>query len=364
MPARDRGSSVGSTTDESEKRMRRTPATALVVALILATAACGGDQEEGAEDRAATVSAKPSPSPQPKPTPAISTRGAQDALKRYLSSISQANAKLDPARAAKIETGSALQIHSAQYRVYRKNDLRYLPVKYVGAVGAAPLSAGYPKWFFTAATDRGSEPATRDFLLFVQARSGAPWHVTYAPFSNRATGALAPGVDVADFPAVVAPGDTRLQTPPGKVAAVLADAVTRGGKSPSARLFAQDDNFKTVRGKIVDNRSAYTDNDWAGTSRAVAAPTPVYAVRTKSGGALVWFGLDLLHSYRNDGDTNMVWDTESAGDMQRGFGLPSEVTSSITRQERYELVAYIPPKGKGSIRLVASRWFPLSVRGR
>jgi hypothetical protein len=86
-------------------------------------------------------------------------------------------------------------------------------------------------------------------------------------------------------------------------------------------------------------------------------------VRTKSGGALVWFGLDLHHSYRNKGKTSMVWETESSGDMQKGFGAPSEVTSSITRQERYELVAYIPPKGKGTMRLIAGRWFPLSVRG-
>ena len=344
--------------------MRWTPATALVVALMFATAGCGGDQE-GADDRAATVSSKPSPSPspRPKPTPAISTRGAEEVLKRYMSAIGQANAKLDPVRAAKVETGSAVKIHSAQYRVYRKNELRYPPVKYVGALGAAPMVTGYPKWFFTAATDRGSEPATRDFLLFVQDRSGAPWRATYAPFSSRATGALAPGVDVADFPAVVAAGDTHLATPPGKVAAVLASAVTEGSKSPYAKRFAQDDIFQTVRGRIVDNRSAYTSNDWAGTSRAVAAPTPVYAVRTKSGGALVWFGLDLLHSYRNKGDTKMVWDTETAGDMQQGFGLPSEVTSSITRQERYELVAYIPPKGKGTMGLLASRWFPLSVRG-
>lgn len=342
--------------------MRWAPATAAVVALILATAGCGGDQEN-AENRAGAVNSAPSPSPRPKPAPAISARGAEEVLERYLPAISKANAKLDRARAMKVETGSALKIHTAQYRVYRTNDLRYLPVKYVGALGSAPMLTGYPKWFFTAATDRGSEPATRDFLLFVQERSGAPWRVTYAPFSARATGALAPGVDVADFPAVVPAGDKRLVTPPGKIAATLAGAVTQGNKSPYAKWFAPDDIFQKVRSKVEANRSAYTSNDWTGSSRAVDAKTPVYAVRTKSGGALVWFGLDLLHSYRNKGDTHMVWDTEVAGDMHKGFGLPSEITSSITRQERYELVAYIPPKGKGMVRLIASRWFPLSVRG-
>jgi hypothetical protein len=170
-------------------------------------------------------------------------------------------------------------------------------------------------------------------------------------------------VDVADFPAVVVGGDNHAEIAPTQVPGILADALTQGSKSPFAKRFAQDDIFRIARAKIVDNRRIYTENDWAGTSRAAAAPTQVFALRTKSGGALVWFGIDLVHSYRNKGDTNMVWRTTTVGDLQRGFGLPSEVTTSITRQERYELVAYIPPKGKGTMRLVASRWFPLSVRG-
>ncbi|MET9318210.1 hypothetical protein ABZX12_40855 [Kribbella sp. NPDC003505] len=74
-----------------------------------------------------------------------------------------------------------------QYSVYRKNDLNYPQVKYVGALGAASLLTGYPKWFFTAATD---------------------------------------------FPAVVDAGDARLATPPGKVAAVLARRCDRGKQEP------------------------------------------------------------------------------------------------------------------------------------
>lgn len=242
--------------------------------------------------------------------------------------------------------------------------MRYPVVKYVGALGAAPMVTGYPKWFFTAATDRGSKPPTRDMLLFVQVRSGAPWQVTYAPYSTTATGPLAPGVDVADFPAVVSAGDSQVEIAPGKVPAVLAAAVNQGkSKNQYAKRLADDKIFQVSRDRIVTNQRVYSDNDWAGTSRASAAPTPVYAVRTKSGGALVWFGLDVSHSYRNKGDTNMVWRTANYGDLQRGFGAPSEVSTSITRQERLELVAYIPPKGKSGMRLVASRWFPLSVRG-
>ena len=31
--------------------------------------------------------------------------------------------------------------------------------------------------------------------------------------------------------------------------------------------------------------------------------------------------------------------------------------------ERAEVVAYVPPKGKGRIQLIGSRWFPPSVTG-
>jgi hypothetical protein len=89
----------------------------------------------------------------------------------------------------------------------------------------------------------------------------------------------------------------------------------------------------------------------------------VYAVRTKSGGALVWFALDLLHSYKAGASAaQMTWKT-AYGDLHRGFGVPSAVRSKIERVERTEVVAYIPPKGKGRIQLIGSRWFPLSVTG-
>lgn len=93
------------------------------------------------------------------------------------------------------------------------------------------------------------------------------------------------------------------------------------------------------------------------------APTPGYAVRTKSGGALVWFALDLRHSYKaGPSAAQMTWQT-AYGDLHRGFGVPSAVRSKIERVERTEVVAYVPPKGKGRVQLIGSRWFPLSVTG-
>ncbi|HEY3001418.1 MAG TPA: hypothetical protein VGJ44_03635, partial [Kribbellaceae bacterium] len=277
----------------------------------------------------------------------------------------KANAELDPALAAKVQTGSALTVNGSQYLVFKRNKLHYWKVRYTDAIGAAPTFTGYPHWFFAAATDRGAAPATRDLLVFVQDKSGAPWRVAYAPYSRVATGPLGPGVDVADYPSLVAPGDTHLVAPPGKVAAVLADVVTRGGKSVFASRVGGGRFLTSSRQSLADNRRAFTGNGWSGTSKAVAARTPVYAVRTTSGGALVWFGIDFRHTYKRTGtSTEMTWQTSQYGDLHKGFGIPSTITSYVVRQERNEVVAYIPPQGKGRIVVIGNRWFPLAIAGR
>jgi hypothetical protein len=248
---------------------------------------------------------------------------------------------------------------------YRRNDLSPWKVKYTSTLAAAPKVTGYPRWFLVAATDRGSEPVTRDLLVLVQQQKGAAWRVAYAPFSSTATGPLSPGVDVADFPALVPAADRNLVAPPAKTAAVIADVTTRGSKSPFAARVENGTFMTAARTNLRDIREAYSGNGWSGSARAVAAQTPVYAVRTTSGGALVWFGVDYRVSYRRTGpSTGMTWSNEQFGDLYKGFGLPSTIMSRMDRVERNEVVAYVPRKGKGRIRVIGSRWFPIGVRGR
>ncbi|GII28418.1 hypothetical protein Pmi06nite_18600 [Planotetraspora mira] len=305
------------------------------------------------------------PVPPPSPTPALSEKAAQSVIKRYMQGINAANGKLNSSLASKVESGSAHQIHNAQYKVFKRNGLNFGPVKYTSGLAAAPKFSGYPKWFFAAATDSGSKPATRDILLFVQERAGAPWRVAYAPFSRKATGPIASGVDVADFPDVVPAGDPGLVVPPSKVAPALAEVITRGTRSAWAKQFDFGRLVKSQYQGLLNTRKAYVGNNWTGTSRAVAAKTPIYAVRTKTGGALAWFGIDVNASYRGkDNAAGMTWKSADFGDFQKGFGIPSTVRSSITSVERNEILAYIPPKGKGKVQIIANRWFPVSVKGR
>ncbi|WP_203884248.1 hypothetical protein [Planotetraspora kaengkrachanensis] len=311
------------------------------------------------------VSASKPPAPPPSPTPALSEKAAMTALQRYMLGINAANGKLNSGLASKVEVGSAQQVHNAQYKVFKQNRLKIRPVKYTAGLAAAPKFSGYPKWFFAAATDSGSKPATRDILLFVQEKAGAPWRVAYAPFSRTATGPIASGVDVEDFPDVVPAGDPGLVVSPGKVAPALADVITRGTRSTWAKQFTLGRLVKAQYQGLLATRKAYVGNNWTGTSKAVAATTPVYAVRTKSGGALAWFGVDVKASYRGKANAaGMTWESSDFGDFQKGFGMPSTVRSSITSVERNEMLAYIPPKGKGKVQIIANRWFPVSAKGQ
>jgi len=351
---------------KGDHRMRWTPATALAVALATASAAtagCGLSLNSADETKTGQTVTRPS-RPSPTPEPALTPQGAQAVLRLYLAAIVKANGLLNPALAAKVESGSALKVRTARYVVYRRNGLDHGLVRYVDGAADAPKFTGYPKWFFAAAVDNGQQPGKRDFLLFVQDKAGAPWRVTYAPSSTRTDGTLAPGVDVVDFPAVVSADDPGLAVPPGKLAAALAHALTNGSESPYAAGFASGEVFDAAKGTLADNRSSFRESGWTGVSRAVDAKTPVYAVRTKSGGALVWFALDLRHDYRSKIDSSgLTWDSEAHGDLHKGFSLPSTIQRSIDRVERYEMVGYIPPKGKGRIHIIAGRWFPLSMRG-
>ncbi len=340
--------------------MHARPVAAVLAVLAAGTAGCGflGHDSAGKQPADQTRSA-------PKPVPALSQQAAQDAVKSYLAGITKANAKLDLTVAAKVQTGSALQVNTAQYAVFKRNKLRYWKVRYTDALAAAPLESGYPRWFFAAATDKGAAPATRDLLVFVQQKKGAPWKVTYAPYSRTATGPLGPGIDVADNPSLVAATDARLVVPPGKLAAVLADVVTKGSKSVFAPRIASGRFLTSSRQSLADNRKAFAGNGWSGTSRAVPAKITVYALQTKNGGALVWFGVDFQHIYKRTGTSSgMTWKTPQYGDLHKGFGIPSTIMSYVNRTERNEVVAYVPPKGAGKIVVLGNRWFPVAIVGR
>jgi hypothetical protein len=332
-------------------------ATGLVF-LTLTTAGCGvlGRTSEPA------APAKP---PAPPFTPALTEAEAKRVIARHMLTMNLAQRRLSVTVAARTETGSALELRKTQYKIHKANKLRGYIYKYTSASGASPKFNSYPRWFIAAPTDTGDGKKSRDLMVFVQDQQGGPWRAAYSPASARVTGPLAKGIDVPDIAEVVRPDDATLVVPPNRLAAVTADVLSKGKRSPSTPLF-QLGGMVTERYKwVLENREVYTELGWKGYYTPVPSSHPVYAVRTTSGGALVWYALDYKTAGRNPGKAReLTWETEAWGDLFKPFIGRSKIVSWYKGLERQELVAYVPPQGQGKIRIIAARWAPLALRGR
>ncbi|MBC6458502.1 hypothetical protein [Actinomadura sp. HBU206391] len=285
-------------------------------------------------------------------------------ITRYATTMNLANRRFDRRRATLAETASALQMRSAQYTYYRANKWPIQPRRYTAPSGATPAFTGYPRWFFAALAFRGSGPVSRDVPVFVQKSAGAPWQAAYVPLAAGSTFALGKSIRVADVPDVVPPGDAGLVLPPDRLASSYADVLSRGTRSANARQFRLS-GLLTARFRYVrTNREVLPKLNWKGYYRPRASAHPTYAVRTTSGGALVWCAVDFATAARNQGNRKITFTVASYGDQARAFLGKLLISKSYTGLEREEILAYVPPKGKGKIQILAQRWSPLALKGR
>ena len=336
------------------------PAVALALAVSLAAGGCGivgkAKEEAGATGKSA---------PPPPPAPALTEQQVRPVLARYVAQSNAVHKLLNAKGAATVYTGSSLQLEAAKYRIFKANKLRFKPARYGQVLGASPKFTGHPKWFFAVMTDRGANPPVRDHIVFVQDREGGPWRAAYAPLAAKPVkGPIAPGVDVADYPDVVQEADASLVLAPNQVAPALADAVNRGSQSGYLRSFTVPAWAKQKRASLLQDRKTFRAQRWAGTAAYSGARTPVYAVRTTSGGALVWSAIELTESFRHAGKgAGITWKHRDWGDLLRPFTGRSSMKRTITTVERIELLTYVPPKGRGTVKVIAFRWAPIRVTG-
>ncbi|GAA2606262.1 hypothetical protein GCM10010411_45540 [Actinomadura fulvescens] len=286
-------------------------------------------------------------------------------LTRFAARSNLLHRTLDRRTAATAYTGSSLQMELAKYRVFKANRVRFQQARYGAIVGATPKFSAHPKWFFAAMTDRGTRPAVRDIVVFVQDKPGGPWLAAYTPLATKpVSGPLVPGIDVADVPDVVPPGDPSLAMPPVQVSAALADVINQGGRSPHLRAFAVPAWAKTKRTSLMSDRKTFRSLGWRGEASYSASQAPVYAVRTKSGGALVWTAVELKEDFRRaGGGRGVTWKHSTWGDLFKPFTGRSSMKKAITTVERIEVLAYVPPRGRGKVRFLANRWAPIAITG-
>jgi hypothetical protein len=78
-------------------------------------------------------------------------------------------------------------------------------------------------------------------------------------------------------------------------------------------------------------------------------------------------GLDERENVRGTNPSqggSITWDHGAWGDLLRPFTRKSSVRQQLSSVERFEVLASVPPKGQGEVRILADRWAIVNISGR
>ncbi|WP_016906768.1 hypothetical protein [Streptomyces xiaopingdaonensis] len=225
--------------------------------------------------------------------PAADRAEAKKALAKFTAANNRANSRLDTDLNATIETGALGAIDQAGLRARKgagqdRSDA-YKPLRLTDARFLIPEQAGWPK-FFVADTKSNRQDDTRWLFVFQRNSHGAPWKASYlAVVAEKQLPRFARDAD--GRAKAVAPGGAGLATDPAK----LGKTYTRYLEDGSGDLFAPGpftDRTRAERDKQLKQtnvRNEYVDQP------GVAPQYPTFGLRTKDGGALVFFATHHHH---------------------------------------------------------------------
>ncbi|GAA4139816.1 hypothetical protein [Actinomadura keratinilytica] len=263
--------------------MRVRAAVVLPVPVLLLAAACGGGESA--------------------PPPALSKDEAQRVLARYADAANKAGQRLDGDALAAVETDPQLAMDRAAFRLGRAARRPFTPVRFVQSVFYIPRMQGYPRWFaadtVTSATPPGAKQprTTRHALVFTQAAAGAPWLLAASPHPGGDEMSRV-RLDGDGYAQAVAPGASGLAVSPSRIGAAHAALLSGGPQAPGAGVLAPGPQTTQSYDALRQAQVGLRKNGVRLHTRFTPDSSPVYALRTKDGGALVWYVLRQHESYR------------------------------------------------------------------
>ncbi|HEX2312998.1 MAG TPA: hypothetical protein VHJ17_04650 [Thermomonospora sp.] len=324
--------------------MRVRPATGLLLLspLVLSAACGGGSAQEGG-------------------TPALTKEQAAGVLQRYVQIKNQVNARaaraLDADLLATAETGPQYQMDVASYKLLRASRETFRPLDYGRPTFYIPRVKGYPRWFAADATShvvvrRGGQEKrlrpVRHAMLFTQSGPKAPWLLAADPLPAGESVFPKVELDEQGYATAVPPADDKeLVVSPAELRVAHATLLTQGPGAPG------DQDAVLAKGPATDQahtalRKATDQFRRLGitlTSRFAPHDTPVYALRTKGGGAMVWYVLQQNESYAADrpGRLSVVGDV-------KGLVPPRAVRTRLDTTVLIQYLATVPAgKGKANV---------------
>jgi hypothetical protein len=337
-------------------------ASCALLALLMLSAACSspsGPPGGKAGSPGGTPGSTPSGTsgaPAPQLTPAQARQAFNAFLPSFNAMLRNHDAKLVPQLTVGAET---------QVQTFAARNAAGLPVPaQVSDQFYVPRLSSYPRWFAAIGTTRSQGTSGGDLFLMVQSRHGGPWQEAevmtwFGPAAAQLSGIA---VDPQGYATAVDPAATSLAIPPGQLPAQYTQFIG-GAQGASSSVFAPGD---ATTGWIAGKRTVVTAapaKGWQASFAYTVPALPVFALRTTSGGALVFFAFDQDSAWTAKstsphfaGGVNSV-----DGRMPLILAVEAGLNSPHVRQgtrinstQRHETLAVDPASGHGQISLLPS----------
>jgi hypothetical protein len=367
-------------TPESPRRGRRPavrPLTVAALALAVVASGAGGALLRG--KTASTPAAAPSAaasaglsataggasgtaSPQQPAAepPAISKADAENVVAGYSQVNNKANAAHSDSLLATIEGGSSYTMDTGAYRFELGQSSRaaYVPFQLTDTTYYIPriprLSQGsYPRWFAvksTYVTMADGKNLGTAYVVFAQNASGAPWKDVTEPDILPGQSLPQIAVDSSGYAQSVATDATGLNVAPDKIGQVTAEWLDKLAASKSDSVIKDESGNLTDLQDEVFWRSGQGGTPMDATDVHAAPASQVFALKTTSGGALVFYTTAAQLTL-----TPANGDTISGGLNIPGYYSPANSAGLTSATVGYveQFATYIPPAGSNARDVVA-----------
>ncbi|MGI8328856.1 hypothetical protein ACRYCC_02755 [Actinomadura scrupuli] len=309
----------------------------LLPALLCAAVLCGGCSGD------ATPPVADVRSTEPAVPPAITAPESLKVLDDYVTGHNGAAASGELKAWRDTATGPLREVLSAQATAGHGRP-KSGRISLVNPVMYVPRLTGYPRWFAAAALEEhpGGGAPVEVVLLFVRATAAERWRPAHRlPFKGRPPEIATDGQGYA-LP--VAPQAAGFVLAPGGLPAAHA-AYLNGRTSPA---FAPDPYTASQRAPLP------AAGGWSRTDAFTPGGAPVYALRTKDGGALVWYTVTQATRLTSDGSGSAATLPAAVraylgGGEGGGEGGAEKAVGRAEATWMWLAIGYLPTRGRAAV---------------
>ncbi|RFU36691.1 hypothetical protein DZF91_36835 [Actinomadura logoneensis] len=277
-------------------------------------------------------------------SPALTPGRARQVVAEYAATVGQAGDRLDASLLPKVETDPQRTMDTAAVRLRQVSGARTGLLKFSQVSVIVPRLSGYPRWFAASAVSGSGKGALRHALLFTQEKADAPWLLAADPFP---TGSSLDHVALdrdGYATAVAASSGKGLAMSPGALPAAHAALLNEGPRAAGADRLAPGPRTTEAFAALRRVEAGLRKSGVTLSSRFEPGSAQVRALRTRDGGAVVWYVLKQREAYSAAKKGKLT----VTGDLV-GLAPPSSVSTRMDTTVLIQYLATVPAHGRAGV---------------